>query len=206
MLRGKTGTAKTKIIETIINKGGSGLNLENLAKHKGSLLGKYPTCAQPSQKLFESLIYFELKKLKKNKPVFIESESSKIGNLYLPSNLLYKIENSPCIDIESSIDARSSYLVKDYSKFILKKNSFNELFLYASSKLGKEIVDKWKKNYNKKNWKKLASQLIVEYYDPLYSHKKDQKKNSIIESYNFKTLNQASINNFCLYLIKKFFN
>ena len=62
------------------------------------------------------------------------------------------------------------------------------------------------KNYNKKNWKGLALQLIVEYYDPLYSHKKDQKKNSIIESYNFKTLNQASINNFCLYLIKKFFN
>ena len=164
VLRGKTGTAKTKILEIIINKGGYALNLENLAKHKGSLLGKLPKSSQPSQKYFESLIYFELKKLKKNKPVLVESESSKIGNLYLPSNLLYKIENSPCIDIESNIDARASYLVKDYSKFILKKNSFNELFLYASSKLGKEVVNKWKKNYENKNWKELALQLIVEYY------------------------------------------
>ncbi len=205
VLRGKTGTAKTKILEMIINKGGYALNLENLAKHKGSLLGKLPKSSQPSQKYFESLIYFELKKLRKNKPVLVESESSKIGNLYLPSNLLYKIENSPCIDIESNIDARASYLVKDYSKFILKKNSFNELFLYASSKLGKEVVNKWKKNYENKNWKELALQLIVEYYDPLYSHKKNQKKNLSIESHNFKTLNHASIEKFCTYLTKKLF-
>ena len=205
VLRGKTGTAKTKILEMIINKGGYALNLENLAKHKGSLLGKYPKSSQPSQKYFESLIYFELKKLRKNKPVLVESESSKIGNLYLPSNLLYKIENSPCIDIESNINARASYLVKDYSKFILKKNSFNELFLYASSKLGKKVVNKWKKNYENKNWKELALQLIVEYYDPLYSHKKNLKKNLSIESHNFKTLNQASIKKFCSYLIKKLF-
>ena len=205
VLRGKTGTAKTKILEMIINKGGYALNLENLAKHKGSLLGKLSKSSQPSQKYFESLIYFELKKLRKNKPVLVESESSKIGNLYLPSNLLYKIENSPCIDIESNIDARASYLVKDYSKFILKKNSFNELFLYASSKLGKEVVNKWKKNYENKNWKELALQLIVEYYDPLYSHKKNQKKNLSIESHNFKTLNHDSIEKFCSYLIKKLY-
>ena len=205
VLRGKTGTAKTKILEIIISKGGYALNLENLAKHKGSLLGKLPKSSQPSQKYFESLIYFELKKLRKNKPVLVESESSKIGNLYLPSNLLYKIENSPCIDIESNIDARASYLVKDYSKFILKKNSFNELFLYASSKLGKKVVNKWKKNYENKNWKELALQLIVEYYDPLYSHKKNLKKNLSIESHYFKTLNQASIEKFCSYLIKKLY-
>ena len=74
------------------------------------------------------------------------------------------------------LEARASYLVKDYSKFILKKNSFNELFLYASKKLGKEVVNKWKKNYKIKKWKELALQLIVEYYDPLYSHKKNQKE------------------------------
>ena len=204
VLRGKTGTAKTKILEMIINKGGYALNLENLAKHKGSLLGKLSKSSQPSQKYFESLIYFELKKLRKNKPVLVESESSKIGNLYLPSNLLYKIENSPCIDIESNIDARASYLVKDYSKFILKKNSFNELFLYASSKLGKEVVNKWKKNYENKNWKELALQLIVEYYDPLYSHKKNQKNNSVIEYLKLKNLSKNSINKLCKYLIKQY--
>ncbi len=204
VLRGKTGTAKTKILETLLNNGGNVLNLEKIAKHKGSLLGKHPNQEQPSQKLFESLIYFELRKLKKNKPVFVESESSKIGNLFLPSNLLFKIENSPCIDIETNIDARASFLVKDYSKFILKKNSFNELFAYANTKLGREIVEKWKINYAKKNWKALATQLILEYYDPLYSHKKNKKSNLVIEKIKLQSLNKTSINSFCAYLKKKY--
>ena len=39
------------------------LDLENLASHKGSLLGKIPGFEQPSQKLFESRLFYELKKL-----------------------------------------------------------------------------------------------------------------------------------------------
>ena len=65
ILRGKTGTAKTRIIEKLIFNGASAINLENLAKHKGSLLGNYPNTPQPSQKFFESLLYYEFKKLKK---------------------------------------------------------------------------------------------------------------------------------------------
>ena len=42
--------------------GGQILDLENLANHKGSLLGKIPGFEQPSQKLFESRLFYELKK------------------------------------------------------------------------------------------------------------------------------------------------
>ena len=59
ILRGKTGTAKTRIIEKLIFNGESAINLENFAKHKGSLLGNYPDIPQPSQKFFESLLYYE---------------------------------------------------------------------------------------------------------------------------------------------------
>ena len=94
--------------------------------------------------------------------------------------------------------------MKDYSKFILKKNSFNELFAYANTKLGREIVEKWKINYAKKNWKALATQLILEYYDPLYSHKKNKKSNLVIEKIKLQSLNKTSINSFCSYLKKKY--
>ena len=204
ILRGKTGTAKTRIIEKLIFNGESAINLENLAKHKGSLLGNYPNIPQPSQKFFESLLYYEFKKLKKNTSVFIESESSKIGDLFLPSKLIEKIENSPCIEIKSTVENRASFLVKDYKNFILKKNSFNKLFTHANTRLGKNIVNKWKNNYKSKNWKELALQLIVEYYDPLYSFKKNQKNNKVLESYNLKTLNNYHINRFCLYLKKQY--
>ena len=204
IIRGKTGTAKTRILEELIIKRASAINLENLAKHKGSLLGKYPNISQPSQKLFESLLLHEFNKLNKNKPIFIESESSKIGNLFLPSTLLSKIENSPCIDVETTVEARACFLVKDYNKFVLNKNSFNELFSYAKKKLGKDVVNKWKANYKSKKWKALALQLIIEYYDPLYSHKKNQKNNSVIEYLKLKKLSKNSINKLCKYLIKQY--
>merc|ERR1711991_368991 len=105
----------------------------------GSLLGKDHNHPQPTQKYFESLIYFKLNNLKKNKSILIESESSKIGNVFLPSMLLNRIENSPSIDIRTSINARIDFLLNDYSKFIIKKNSFNKFFLYAKKKLGRKV-------------------------------------------------------------------
>ena len=205
VLRGPTGNAKTKIIEKLEQVGSPVLNLEKLANHKGSLLGKDHTKPQPSQKLFESLLYYKLKNFNKNKPILIESESSKIGNLFLPSGLVTRIENSPCIDIYTSLNARIEFLLKDYSKFILKKNSFKELFLYAQIKLGSKAVNKWKNNYYKKKWKNLASQIINEYYDPLYNYKKKQKKNKVLEQYKLENLKRNSIAKFCFYLHKKYF-
>ncbi len=95
-------------------------------------------------------------------------------------------------------------MVKDYNKFVLNKNSFNELFSYAKKKLGKDVVNKWKANYKSKKWKALALQLIIEYYDPLYSHKKNQKNNSVIEYLKLKNLSKNSINKLCKYLIKQY--
>ncbi len=204
VLRGKTGTAKTIIIKNLKLKGAAAIDLENIAKHKGSLLGKHPKIKQPTQKFFESLLFYEFYNLKKNKPIFIESESSKIGNLFLPSALISKIENSSCIDIETTVEARSSFLIKDYSKFILDKNSFDELFTYARTKLGRKVVNEWKVQHKKENWRELAIKLIKEYYDPLYSHKKNQKKNKVLEIIKLSNLNKPSINKLCKYLITKY--
>ena len=63
LISGKTGSAKTKILQNIKLQGGQILDLENLANHKGSLLGKIPNLKQPSQKLFESKLYHQIKQL-----------------------------------------------------------------------------------------------------------------------------------------------
>ncbi len=206
ILRGPTGSAKTKILKILEKKGCPILNLEKLANHKGSLLGKDLKHPQPSQKYFESLLYNKLNSFKKNKPILIESESSKIGKLFLPSLLLKQIENSQCIDINASLEARTEFLVKDYSNFVKNKNNFTELFSHAKIRLGKSIVSKWEESLYKKNWHSLALQLMNDYYDPLYSHKKKGKNNIILESYYFKKLEYYSINKFCNYIKNKYFN
>jgi tRNA 2-selenouridine synthase len=197
IIRGPTGCAKTRILQRLKRIGANAIDLEGIAKHKGSLLGSNPYMSQPSQKLFESQIYIELKKIKEKKPIFIESESSKIGNLFLPSILLNKIKSSPAIEINSNINSRVNFLLKDYKTYLNQKNSFSELFTYAKSKLGSKVVTKWKQSYKKKEWKNLAFQLITEYYDSLYSHNLKNKNNKVINKYHLKSLTNKSINDFC---------
>ena len=197
IIRGPTGCAKTRILQRLKKIGVNTIDLEGIAKHKGSLLGSNPNVSQPSQKLFESQIYIELKKIKEKKPIFIESESSKIGNLFLPSILLNKIKTSPAIEINSTINSRVNFLLKDYKTYIHKKNSFTELFTHAKSKLGNKIVTKWQQSYKKKEWGDLAFQLITEYYDPLYSYNLKNKNNKVINKYHLQSLTNRSINNLC---------
>lgn len=197
ILQGQTGSAKTKILNCLNNMNAQVIDLENLACHRGSLLGSEINKKQHSQRYFESLLHNAIDKFDCTKPIFIESESSKIGNLFLPSILLNKIKTSPAIEINSTINSRVNFLLKDYKTYIHKKNSFTELFTHAKSKLGNKIVTKWQQSYKKKEWRDLAFQLITEYYDPLYSHNLKNKNNKVINKYHLQSLTNRSINDFC---------
>ena len=156
ILQGQTGSAKTKILNCLCNMNAQVIDLENLACHRGSLLGNEINKKQPSQRYFESLIHNTLDKFDNTKPIFIESESSKIGNLFLPSILLKKIKSSPAIEVNSTINSRVNFLLKDYKTYIYKKNSFTELFNHAKSKLGNKIVSKWQQSYKKKRMERFS--------------------------------------------------
>ena len=105
--------------------------------------------------------------MKDKKKIFIESESSKIGNLFLPQIVLNKIKTSRAIEIYANIDQRIKFLLHDYSKYIKEESSFLELFEHAKNKVSSKTIDNWLKLYKNKNWYKLAYHLIVNYYDPI---------------------------------------
>ena len=117
LISGKTGSAKTKILQNIGELGGQILDLEGLANHKGSLLGKIPGLEQPSQKLFESKLFNKLKKLNLKKNIYVEAESSKIGNVYMCDNpdLIYPL-------LSGLRKRLSKKLIDSWEDLILKKN------------------------------------------------------------------------------------
>ena len=53
---GLTGSGKSRLIEALAAAGAQVLDLERLARHRGSLLGDLPGDPQPSQKTFESAL------------------------------------------------------------------------------------------------------------------------------------------------------
>jgi len=168
LISGQTGSAKTHILQGIKSAGGNILDLEALAKHRGSLLGAIPGETQPSQKYFESCLVEKLRKFSQGAVVFIESESSKIGNLHIPIGLWRAMHKAPLIEVKVPSDIRARFLQRYYSDLKINKDRFSALFLIAKSRVSSKIISDWEKFLQKKAWQSLALSLIKNYYDPAY--------------------------------------
>jgi tRNA 2-selenouridine synthase len=84
VVHGATGSGKSRLLRALARAGAQVLDLEALAAHRGSVLGGLPGEPQPSQKRFESRLYAALAALDPGRPVYVEGESRKIGQLQVP--------------------------------------------------------------------------------------------------------------------------
>ena len=169
LISGQTGSAKTKILHSIKNQGDQILDLEGLANHKGSLLGSIPDLKQPSQKFFESLLYCEIKKLNLSRNIYVEAESSKIGNLHIPKSIWSKMIVSPRIQIIADIDTRSKFLINDYAYMCKSPILISPMIEGLKNRVTKDLLDDWKKMINENKWFDLTKSFLINHYDPSYN-------------------------------------
>jgi tRNA 2-selenouridine synthase len=95
VVTGATGSGKSRLLEALAAQGAQVLHLEEIAAHKGSVLGNLPGLPQPAQKGFESQLLAALSKFDPARTVFVEAESRKIGRLQVPDALLEAIRGLP---------------------------------------------------------------------------------------------------------------
>jgi tRNA 2-selenouridine synthase len=168
VITGRTGSAKSRVLEELIRLGCQVLHLEELANHKGSVLGASPNSQQPSQKHLETLINASLQQFSPNQVVFIEAESKKVGSLHIPDTLMERIRSSPCIRIEASIDARVAFLEEDYRCLIDQPSFLLEKLQHLKALVGQEQLDHWYDMIAKQDWPVLIRSLLELHYDRLY--------------------------------------
>jgi tRNA 2-selenouridine synthase len=168
IIAGRTGSGKTALLKTLQQRQQQILDLEDLASHRGSLLGQIPGQPQPGQRLFESRLVQKLLQFDSGKPVFVESESSRIGNLQIPAPLWLAITKAPLVTLEVPVSARADYLVSIYER--LKSDSSDLLLLIDGMvrRHGYEITDYWRDLIKQQNWHALAKSLLKAHYDPAY--------------------------------------
>jgi tRNA 2-selenouridine synthase len=87
VLSGPTGCGKTRLLHALRGLGQQVLDLEALALHRGSLIGALPEHSQPSQKLFDTKVLDEMRKMSPTRPIWVEAESKRIGRLQIPEAL-----------------------------------------------------------------------------------------------------------------------
>jgi tRNA 2-selenouridine synthase len=165
---GMTGSGKTRVLQEMGTLGAQILDLEGLAVHRGSVLGNEPNEDQPSQKGFETALWNVLRSLDPSKPVYVESESKKVGGLHVPDALMETIRNGACIELRSSTQTRVSWLIREYHHFLTDIDNFKRKLALLTAHYGKAQIAKWNEAIDAGNFPELVEELLVKHYDPSY--------------------------------------
>lgn len=192
VIAGRTGSGKTSFLNNV-KLSNKMLDLEGLAKHRGSAFGAV-FGEQPSQATFENSLIVELLNLHNhdNRPILIESESRLVGRLALPNLLIDKMQQAPVVVLNVDENTRADNIVDDYivdnplcqkASLTDSHNVLREFIVQSTLKLEKrlgkvrtaetllliDLAFKEQKNSGDlsrhKDW---VLKLLTEYYDPMY--------------------------------------
>lgn len=166
---GRTGSGKTRLLQALRAAGAQVLDLEGLARHRGSVLGVLPGQPQPSQKHFETRIWHELRSFDPARPVYVESESRKVGNLRVPDVLMERMRrDSECIRVELPDESRVQLLLEDYDFFLRDVDLFERQLECLVELRGRAVVDRWKALARGGEMAQVCLELMHTHYDPVY--------------------------------------
>jgi tRNA 2-selenouridine synthase len=175
LLDGYTGLAKTEVLGRLEALGVQTLDLEGLAAHRGSLFGGLMDQPQPHQKGFESALLARIDALDRRRPVVIEAESSKVGDLNVPPMLWKAMLAAPRIELAAPRRARADYLTRAYGDIIADPVALDATLAKLPIHHGKERLTEWRALAAAGAFTDLAEGLIEHHYDPAYgrSRRKD---------------------------------
>jgi tRNA 2-selenouridine synthase len=169
VIAGRTGSGKTRLLQALIEQGAQVLDLEALACHRGSVLGGLEHDPQPTQKAFDTAVWHTLRGFDPSRPVFIESESRKIGALAVPEALLARMrQHGRCIFVTLPDTARVQLLLEEYGFFAQQTDRFCEHMTTLAELRGKETVARWQTMARQGRWAEVFAELMQQHYDPLY--------------------------------------
>jgi len=166
---GLTGSGKSRLIAALAVEGAQALDLEVLARHRGSLLGDLPDAPQPTQKAFDSAVLDALSRFDPARPVFVESESKKIGRVQVPDALLERMRDSPCVRVEIARPLRIALLKEEYGHFLADPALLAERLEPLVPLHGKATIARWNALAAMGRFDALVDALLAEHYDPTYA-------------------------------------
>jgi len=165
---GTTGSGKTRLLQALEQAGAQVLDLEALANHRSSVLGAIPGVPQPSQRHFDTRIWDALRRLDPARPVFVESESKKVGNVAVPAALIEAMRAGQCLNLVLPDEQRVALLLEDYDFFVRDSKAFCERLDALTQLRGKQVVEGWKAQVRAGQTEPVVRDLLLSHYDPVY--------------------------------------
>ncbi|MFV0303010.1 MAG: tRNA 2-selenouridine(34) synthase MnmH [Paracoccus sp. (in: a-proteobacteria)] len=167
VLDGNTGSAKTAILNRLAARGHQVIDLEGLARHRGSLFGAMAG-GQPGQKMFESRLALALEALDPGRPLLVEAESSRIGEIALPKMIWRAICAAPRVRLDVPVAARAAYSARDYADVVADPARLETILATLAPLHPAERIELWQAKAKAGAWADLAEGLMRDHYDPRY--------------------------------------
>jgi tRNA 2-selenouridine synthase len=167
---GPTGSGKSLLLQALARTGAQVLDLEDLAAHRGSVLGNLPGRPQPTQKMFESLVLHRVSSFDASRDVFVEAESKKIGQLQVPDVLIHQMRGAACLRLQASLETRVALLMREYRHFLDDRALLDAQLDCLVGLHGRARIAEWKALETGE----LVRRLLEEHYDPAYRRSIDR--------------------------------
>jgi len=123
VLGGYTGSGKTELLHALKQQGSPVVDLEGIARHKGSAFGSIGMPVQPTQEMFENLLSEALilqAGIKTDPPlqvpVWLEDESQRIGHVNLPGMIWKTMRQSPVFFLDIPFEERLKHITEEYGQ------------------------------------------------------------------------------------------
>ncbi len=182
VIHGPTGSGKSRLLRALRLQHAQVLDLEALAAHRGSVLGEEPGAAQPSQKMFESMLWDTLRQFNPARVVFVEGESKKIGQLQVPDMLMECMRRAACLRIDAHRETRIQLLCEEYAHFFQEPAQLADRLQHLHALHGSTQIAEWHQLIHLRDWSTLVGSLLDHHYDAAY-HRSSH--------HNYAQLNQA---------------
>ena len=166
---GVTGSGKSRLLVALAAEGAQALDLEALAKHRGSLLGDRPGDPQPSQRAFETALYEALASFDRSRPVYVESESRRIGALQVPDALIERMRAAPCVRVDLGSGQRIALLKEEYAHFLDDPDALAARLGHLKALHGAATIERWSALARERAFDPLVAELLEQHYDPTYT-------------------------------------
>ena len=162
ILAGKTGAGKTEMLQLLAQRNWPVINLEKLAKHKGSVFGGTKE-TQATQQQFENDLAFQWAQCSDEKPVVIEDESRKIGAIIIPENIWKQMQRGTLYYLDIDYQTRLDRIMKEYGSLDIS------FLLHATTIIAQQLGGaQFKAIYNSQDNRRKAASLLLDYYDRKY--------------------------------------
>jgi hypothetical protein len=168
ILGGLTGSGKTELLEKMENKGFQVLNLERLARHRGSVFGAMEG-EQPKHEDFQNTLLSLCLKTDGDRPVWMEEKGDYLGRAGLPESFKKQMKEAVRVQIEKPFDERLKTILQRYAG--IPNKTFTQAIRRIEKRMGTSENHKALHYYENGEHNK-CFRLLLNYYDRAYASRK----------------------------------